>query len=159
MACISRPLLFQSVDHVSDSPALGETIPHSALLHFLFARAPADIKSPHVVRPKIIVLVRVTWPYVENSSDPTVDCLPLRIKKLKISVKDVLMYLSEVKIDLNKTYIIPFNWLPKTHCVFLLCLILLVKSFLSVMSFKYGNYGNSTFFCMTILWSFVFVVL
>ncbi|WAR25753.1 COG5-like protein, partial [Mya arenaria] len=43
-----RPLLFQSVEHVSDSPALGETIPHSTLLHFLFARAPPEIKSPHV---------------------------------------------------------------------------------------------------------------
>ncbi|KAH3880912.1 hypothetical protein DPMN_004834, partial [Dreissena polymorpha] len=43
-----RPLLFQNVDHISDSPALGEIIPHSTLLHFLFARAPPEIKSPHV---------------------------------------------------------------------------------------------------------------
>lgn len=44
-----RPLLFQSVEHVSESPALGEIIPRSTLLHFLFARAPMEIKSPHVV--------------------------------------------------------------------------------------------------------------
>lgn len=42
-----RPLLFQSMEHVSESPALGEIIPYSLLLHFLFARAPAEIKSPH----------------------------------------------------------------------------------------------------------------
>ncbi|KAL3853402.1 hypothetical protein ACJMK2_016944 [Sinanodonta woodiana] len=43
-----RPLFFQSVEHIIDSPALGEIIPYSTLLHFCFARAPPDIKSPHI---------------------------------------------------------------------------------------------------------------
>ncbi|XP_071153138.1 conserved oligomeric Golgi complex subunit 5-like isoform X1 [Mytilus edulis] len=43
-----RPLLFQSVEHISMSPALGEIIPYSTVLHFLFARAPVELKSPHV---------------------------------------------------------------------------------------------------------------
>ncbi|KAL4226453.1 Conserved oligomeric Golgi complex subunit [Mactra antiquata] len=43
-----RPLLFQTIEHIADSPALGDIISHSLLLHFMFARAPAEIKSPHV---------------------------------------------------------------------------------------------------------------
>ncbi|KAK7101689.1 conserved oligomeric Golgi complex subunit 5-like isoform X2 [Littorina saxatilis] len=44
-----RPLLFQTVEHVSQSPALGEIIPYSCVLHFLFARAPSELRSPHQV--------------------------------------------------------------------------------------------------------------
>ncbi|KAL8566375.1 hypothetical protein ACOMHN_049333 [Nucella lapillus] len=44
-----RPLLFQTVEHVSQSPALGEIIPYSCVLHFLFARAPTELRSPHQV--------------------------------------------------------------------------------------------------------------
>ncbi|CAL1534536.1 unnamed protein product [Lymnaea stagnalis] len=44
-----RPLLFQTVEHVSLSPALGEIIPYSIALQFLFARAPPELKSPHQV--------------------------------------------------------------------------------------------------------------
>ncbi|KAJ8301246.1 hypothetical protein KUTeg_020233 [Tegillarca granosa] len=42
-----RPLLFQTVEHVASSPALGEIIPYSTALHFLFARAPPELRSPH----------------------------------------------------------------------------------------------------------------
>ncbi|KAK3101950.1 hypothetical protein FSP39_007576 [Pinctada imbricata] len=42
-----RPLLFQTIEHVSTSPALGEIIPYSTVIHFLFARAPTEMKSPH----------------------------------------------------------------------------------------------------------------
>ncbi|XP_057373546.1 conserved oligomeric Golgi complex subunit 5-like [Daphnia carinata] len=42
-----RPLLFQTVEHLAQSPAVGDVIPYSLVLHFLFARAPAELKSPH----------------------------------------------------------------------------------------------------------------
>ncbi|KAM6152342.1 conserved oligomeric Golgi complex subunit 5 isoform 3-T3 [Erethizon dorsatum] len=41
-----RPLLFQTSEHVANSPALGEIIPFSVILQFLFTRAPAELKSP-----------------------------------------------------------------------------------------------------------------
>ncbi|XP_070557668.1 conserved oligomeric Golgi complex subunit 5-like [Ptychodera flava] len=44
-----RPLLFQTAEHISNSSALGEIIPYSTVLHFLFARAPPELKSPHQV--------------------------------------------------------------------------------------------------------------
>ena len=46
-----RPLLFQTVEHLAQSPAVGDVIPYSLVLHFLFARAPAELKSPHQARP------------------------------------------------------------------------------------------------------------
>jgi len=42
-----RPLMFQTAEHLAQSPAVGDVIPHSVVLHFLFARAPPDLKSPH----------------------------------------------------------------------------------------------------------------
>ncbi|GFO07452.1 conserved oligomeric Golgi complex subunit 5 [Plakobranchus ocellatus] len=44
-----RPLLFQTAEHISQSPALGEILPYSTTIHFLFARAPSELKSPHQV--------------------------------------------------------------------------------------------------------------
>ena len=44
-----RPLLFQTVEHLAQSPAVGDVIPYSLVLHFLFARAPTELKSPHQV--------------------------------------------------------------------------------------------------------------
>ena len=44
-----RPLLFQTVDHLAQSAAVGDVIPYSLVLHFLFARAPSELKSPHQV--------------------------------------------------------------------------------------------------------------
>lgn len=44
-----RPLLFQTSDLIASSPAVGDPIPYSTLLHFLFTRAPAELKSPHQV--------------------------------------------------------------------------------------------------------------
>ncbi|XP_044534981.1 conserved oligomeric Golgi complex subunit 5 [Gracilinanus agilis] len=41
-----RPLLFQTSEHVASSPALGDIIPFSIIIHFLFTRAPAELKSP-----------------------------------------------------------------------------------------------------------------
>ncbi|KAK2535558.1 Cog5 [Columba livia] len=41
-----RPLLFQTSEHIASSPALGEVIPFSIILQFLFARAPPELKSP-----------------------------------------------------------------------------------------------------------------
>ncbi|KAM8885049.1 conserved oligomeric Golgi complex subunit 5 isoform 1-T2 [Synchiropus picturatus] len=42
-----RPLLFQTSNLICSSPAVGELIPFSILLHFLFSRAPPELKSPH----------------------------------------------------------------------------------------------------------------
>ncbi|KAH9496319.1 Conserved oligomeric Golgi complex subunit [Bulinus truncatus] len=44
-----RPLLFQTPEHVAQSPALGEIIPYSTVIQFLFARGPPELKSPHQV--------------------------------------------------------------------------------------------------------------
>uniref|UniRef100_A0A8B9D9L5 Conserved oligomeric Golgi complex subunit 5 n=1 Tax=Anser cygnoides TaxID=8845 RepID=A0A8B9D9L5_ANSCY len=41
-----RPLLFQTSEHIANSPALGEVIPFSIILQFLFTRAPPELKSP-----------------------------------------------------------------------------------------------------------------
>uniref|UniRef100_A0A3P8UXB7 Conserved oligomeric Golgi complex subunit 5 n=1 Tax=Cynoglossus semilaevis TaxID=244447 RepID=A0A3P8UXB7_CYNSE len=42
-----RPLLFQTSELIANSPAVGGVIPYSTLLHFLFTRAPSELKSPH----------------------------------------------------------------------------------------------------------------
>ncbi|KAM9704884.1 conserved oligomeric Golgi complex subunit 5 isoform 2-T2 [Menidia menidia] len=42
-----RPLLFQTSELVANSPAVGDLIPYSTLIHFLFTRAPPELKSPH----------------------------------------------------------------------------------------------------------------
>lgn len=42
-----RPLLFQTIQHVIASPSIGDVIPYSTVLHFLFARAPPELRSPH----------------------------------------------------------------------------------------------------------------
>uniref|UniRef100_A0A3Q1F9P7 Conserved oligomeric Golgi complex subunit 5 n=1 Tax=Acanthochromis polyacanthus TaxID=80966 RepID=A0A3Q1F9P7_9TELE len=44
-----RPLLFQTSELIASSPAVGDLIPYSTLLHFLFTRAPSELKSPHQV--------------------------------------------------------------------------------------------------------------
>uniref|UniRef100_A0A671VD51 Conserved oligomeric Golgi complex subunit 5 n=1 Tax=Sparus aurata TaxID=8175 RepID=A0A671VD51_SPAAU len=42
-----RPLLFQTSELIASSPAVGDLIPYSTLLHFLLTRAPSELKSPH----------------------------------------------------------------------------------------------------------------
>ncbi|XP_041058301.1 conserved oligomeric Golgi complex subunit 5 isoform X4 [Carcharodon carcharias] len=42
-----RPLLFQTSEHIATSPAVGDIVPYSTILHFLFTRAPSDLKPPH----------------------------------------------------------------------------------------------------------------
>ncbi|XP_029901575.1 conserved oligomeric Golgi complex subunit 5 [Myripristis murdjan] len=42
-----RPLLFQTSELIVSSSAVGDLIPYSTLLHFLFTRAPSELKSPH----------------------------------------------------------------------------------------------------------------
>lgn len=42
-----RPLLFLTTEHIASSPSVGEVIPFSTVLHFLFARAPQEMRSPH----------------------------------------------------------------------------------------------------------------
>ncbi|KAM6986870.1 conserved oligomeric Golgi complex subunit 5 [Aplochiton taeniatus] len=42
-----RPLLFQTSELIATSSAVGDLIPYSTMLHFLFTRAPPELKSPH----------------------------------------------------------------------------------------------------------------
>ncbi|PWA22168.1 hypothetical protein CCH79_00019332 [Gambusia affinis] len=42
-----KPLLFQTSELIASSPAVGDLIPYSTVLHFLFTRAPSELKSPH----------------------------------------------------------------------------------------------------------------
>lgn len=44
-----RPLIFQKNEHVATSPALGDVIPFSIIIQFLFTRAPPELKSPFQV--------------------------------------------------------------------------------------------------------------
>ena len=41
-----RPLLFQTSEHVASSPELGDVIPFSIIIQFLFTRAPPELRSP-----------------------------------------------------------------------------------------------------------------
>ncbi|XP_044279222.1 conserved oligomeric Golgi complex subunit 5 isoform X1 [Varanus komodoensis] len=41
-----RPMLFQTSEHIASSPAVGEIIPFSTVIQFLFTRAPPELKSP-----------------------------------------------------------------------------------------------------------------
>ncbi|KAM4748513.1 conserved oligomeric Golgi complex subunit 5 [Rhinophrynus dorsalis] len=42
-----RPLLFQTSEHIANSTSVGDIIPFSVILQFLFTRAPPDLKSPY----------------------------------------------------------------------------------------------------------------
>nr|XP_002121988.1 conserved oligomeric Golgi complex subunit 5 [Ciona intestinalis] len=44
-----RPLLFQNDVVIGDSPSIGDVIPYSTALHFLFSRAPPDVRPPYQV--------------------------------------------------------------------------------------------------------------
>ncbi|XP_058046328.1 conserved oligomeric Golgi complex subunit 5 [Ahaetulla prasina] len=41
-----RPMLFQTSEHISNSPAVGDVIPYSTAIQFLFTRAPPELRSP-----------------------------------------------------------------------------------------------------------------
>lgn len=42
-----RPLLLQTPSDILSSPALGDVVPYSLVLHFLFSFAPKELRSPH----------------------------------------------------------------------------------------------------------------
>ncbi|CAH2275779.1 conserved oligomeric Golgi complex subunit 5 [Pelobates cultripes] len=42
-----RPLLFQTSEHIANSTSIGDIIPYSIILQFLFTRAPPELKSPY----------------------------------------------------------------------------------------------------------------
>uniref|UniRef100_A0A8C2ZXH4 Conserved oligomeric Golgi complex subunit 5 n=1 Tax=Cyclopterus lumpus TaxID=8103 RepID=A0A8C2ZXH4_CYCLU len=50
-----RPLLFQTSELIASSPAVGDLIPYSTLLHFFLTRAPSELKSPHQARRNLFV--------------------------------------------------------------------------------------------------------
>uniref|UniRef100_A0A2D4MYB3 Uncharacterized protein n=2 Tax=Micrurus TaxID=8634 RepID=A0A2D4MYB3_9SAUR len=39
-------MLFQTSEHIFNSPAVGDVIPYSTIIQFLFTRAPTELKSP-----------------------------------------------------------------------------------------------------------------
>lgn len=45
-----RPLLFQTPEDIVNNPSLGESLPFSVVLHYLFSRAPIELKYPHEVQ-------------------------------------------------------------------------------------------------------------
>lgn len=45
-----RPLLFLTSEAICECNSLGDVIPYSTVIHFLFSRAPSDFRSPHQVR-------------------------------------------------------------------------------------------------------------
>jgi len=51
-----RPLLFQSVENIVQSHAVGDVIPISTVLHYLFGRAPEELRSPHQVYFNILLI-------------------------------------------------------------------------------------------------------
>lgn len=44
-----RPLLFQTPEHIVTSPAIGDVIAHSTILHMLFSRACGQLQPPYKV--------------------------------------------------------------------------------------------------------------
>ena len=45
-----RPLLFQTPEDIVNNPSMGESLPFSVVLHYLFSRAPIELKYPHEVQ-------------------------------------------------------------------------------------------------------------
>jgi len=41
--------LFQTPEDIVNNPSLGESLPFSVVLHYLFSRAPIELKYPHEV--------------------------------------------------------------------------------------------------------------
>ena len=46
---LCRPLLVCSIVDIGSSTALGDTLPYSLVLDYLFSHAPQELRSPHVV--------------------------------------------------------------------------------------------------------------
>lgn len=42
-----RPLLFQSIEDIPSNPNLGDSLPYSTVMHFLFSQAPVQLLSPY----------------------------------------------------------------------------------------------------------------
>lgn len=45
-----RPMLFQTPEHIVKNTTVGEIVPYSTVLQFLFSKAPKELMSPHEVR-------------------------------------------------------------------------------------------------------------
>ncbi|XP_026083922.1 conserved oligomeric Golgi complex subunit 5-like [Carassius auratus] len=44
---MKSPTRTETSEHIAGSQALGDLIPYSTILHFLFTPAPSELKSPH----------------------------------------------------------------------------------------------------------------
>ena len=55
---LQRPLLFQTSEDIVNNPSLGESLPFSVVLHYLFSRAPNELKYPHEVWTCLFFLFR-----------------------------------------------------------------------------------------------------
>lgn len=59
-------MLFQTSEHIINSPAVGDIIPFSTVIQFLFTRAPPELKSPFQVITLHSLFSPYTPPVVEN---------------------------------------------------------------------------------------------
>uniref|UniRef100_T2M2V9 Conserved oligomeric Golgi complex subunit 5 n=1 Tax=Hydra vulgaris TaxID=6087 RepID=T2M2V9_HYDVU len=46
---VFRPFLFQNIEDIPTNPNLGDSLPYSTAIHFLFSQAPPQLLSPHTV--------------------------------------------------------------------------------------------------------------
>lgn len=88
-----RPLLFQAPSHIAQSPALGEIIPYSTVMHLLFARAPRELRSPHEV---------ASWSVREYSS--WLDDHPSEKERLTLIKGTLEAYVKSVKQRQEKEF-------------------------------------------------------
>ena len=48
--------MFQSLEEIKANSAIGDSIPHSTVLHFLFSKASLELRPPHVVSVLVVFL-------------------------------------------------------------------------------------------------------
>jgi len=51
-----KSMLFNTLEDLVQSPLIGEVVPYSVVLHFIFAQSPPVLKSPHQVSQSFINL-------------------------------------------------------------------------------------------------------
>uniref|UniRef100_A0A8C9WB29 Conserved oligomeric Golgi complex subunit 5 n=1 Tax=Scleropages formosus TaxID=113540 RepID=A0A8C9WB29_SCLFO len=88
-----RPLLFQTSEHIANSQATGDLIPYSTILHFLFTRAPPELKSPNQ---------RAEWSIARYSQ--WLDDHPLEKDRLTLIRAALEAYVQEVRARQGKEF-------------------------------------------------------
>ena len=104
-----RPLMFQTVEHLALSPAVGDVIPHSVVLHFLFARAPPELKSPHHVH-------KFNWIILKSHANLLRVYSFHSICPLKDSINLSLLFITLLS-DSWRRFWMEFDWRRKEICL------------------------------------------